>query len=211
MQQVGVGGWQWIKGWAAWGVYGLQGEVSLHTLQGWLPAFNSLPQLPPPPPSSQLRTQAPSSPAPLPSLPPQFSLPPLLPPFPPRALQTSTLFENSTLYCRVSQRSMLHLSGHIQDCAKAVGEQEGVVEEDHGQTFSWDIRMIRMMTAKITKIMKTNTFVRGKTPWGLVDCFQNQSPGSHPEIFWFISCWHWWRQYWWQWQLNWWWRWWWTK
>ena len=85
-----VGGWQWIKEWVAWGVYGLhtlQGGASLlHTLQGWLqPAFNRLHQL------HRTLTLHPSLPfpsqAPLPSPPPQFSLPHFYPPFHPPALQ----------------------------------------------------------------------------------------------------------------------------
>ena len=43
---------------------------------------------------------------------------------------------NITLYCRVSQQNMLHLSGHILDCARAAEELEGAAGGDLGPTFS---------------------------------------------------------------------------
>ena len=143
-----------------------QGESSPHTLQGWLPAFNRLHHPPP-----QMHAPWPPFSQPTTPLPLNF-------PFP-----TFTLFSSPdsifTLYCRVSQQSRLHWSGHcghIPDCEKAAEEPEGGAGGDRGPTFSWENNYVGDQKENEDNC----TFVLEKTPWGLVGCSQNQNQGSRP-------------------------------
>ena len=162
-----VGGLQWIREWLAWGVYGLhkESQARIPCKVGCLHLTGCTTLLP--------KCMLPGPP--FPSLPPHF---PSIFPSPPFTLFSSpdSIF---TLYCRVSQQSRLHWSGHcghIPDCEKAAEELEGEVGGDRGPTFSWENNYVGDQKENEDNC----TFVLEKTPWGLVGCSQNQNPGSRP-------------------------------